>query len=425
MLPLNGQWINQQKVYPKLPRVVMRPIGGGRFVKTREYKHPSLSNIYPVRVAKKGKLDATYNLLSFAPATINYLDAAYNLLSYAPHRGYVTGSFKLGTFSKALTNKLDASYNLASYKQVSSGINAAFNILSFTDVKTGKVNARYDLFSYKAQTSRLNAGYNVLSFAGVISELDAVYALQGYQQKASYLNTQYALNSFIPKISVLDNQYAINVYQAKTGKVNAAYTLSAFSSIRTSSINAQYNLLAYASKTGFLHGVYNLNAYQTVVGIVDGFYALLANESFFGWCMNLTTGAVSKYEGLSYNSMSGMLGADATGIYNLYGADDNGTSISSFIETGSIKLGEGSNLTRAVDAYLGMKGGKLKLTMTDEKTGDTAYIFTSTTKMMTNKVNLGRGCKGKYWKLKLENVAGSTVAVDSIELNAEELSRRI
>jgi len=408
MLPINGQWFNQQKVNPKLPRVIMRPVGGGRFVTTLEYKHPSLSVHYRTRVAAVGVLDAAYNLLSYT----------------ASSSGFVTGSYNLNAFSTVLTNRVDASYNLASYKRVSSAIDATFNLLAFSGVKTGQLNARYDLLSYTAHTSWLNASYSIINFTGATGYVDASYALNVFQSNTGRLNTQYALNSFIPKISVLDNQYAINVYQAKAGKINAVYALAAYLS-KTGSINTQYNLLVYASNTGFLQGVYNLNAYQTVVGIVDGFYALLADEIFFGWCMNLTTGAVSKYEGLSYNSMSGMLGSDSTGIHSLYGASDNGTSISSFIETGSIKLSEGSSLTRAIDAYLGMNGGKLKLTMTDEKTGDNSYTFPATTKLMTNKVNLGRGCKGKYWKLKLENVAGSTTAVDSIEINVEELSRRI
>jgi hypothetical protein len=162
-------------------------------------------------------------------------------------------------------------------------------------------------------------------------------------------------------------------------------------------------------------------------------YTQTAGENA-AWAVNLSAYAstrngsvqtypVAKWTGMDFNSISGSVGANSTGIFSLIGDTDNGTAINGYIETGKQDLGT-NYLKRVTDAYLRVNGGKLKLSVTADNTSAVAYSIAKTTKMDTVKANLARGAKGDLWKFKIENSAGSKAVLQDMQLEVAPLSRR-
>lgn len=269
----------------------------------------------------------------------------------------------------------------------------------------------------------LNASYALQAHSVQVGYLDAVYDVLAHTQQVGYLDATCDILAYKPSTGYLDSTSDILAYRPSTGYLDATNDILAYS-VQVGYLDATSDLLTYTPSIGYVDASYAINTFTAQTGYLDATYDFLANEVFYGYAINLNTFAVSKWEGLSFNSLSGSLGVDSTGIHTLSGTTDNGTAISAFIETGRLDFGD-HYLKRIPDAWLGVKGGKLKLTVTDEKTGANPYTIPATTQMKTSKANLGRGCKGKYWKFKLENVAGSSAVVDDIVLNLEKLSRKI
>lgn len=324
MFQNGGNWIRRQRAKQQ-PVVVMRPIGGGRFIKTLSYPSVSSSQFGPVARTQ----------------FIQYLDATYDLNTYNEQVQY-----------------LDASNDIQAYKQYTQYLDAAF-----------------DLNAFAVQVAYLDASNDIQAFTPMVQYLDASNDIQAYVQKTQYLDASSDLLVYQPQIQYLDASCDISAYVAK-------------------------------------------------VAYLDGTYDLLANERFYTWMINLTTNAVSKADNYSFNSIGPTLGADSTGIHALTGTTDNGTAISGFVESGKLDFGV-TEKKRVVDAYLGMDGGAIDLTITDEKTGANRYRLAATTQLKTAKANLGRGANGRYWKFKLANVSGSVAKIDDVELNIDKLTRKI
>lgn len=140
------------------------------------------------------------------------------------------------------------------------------------------------------------------------------------------------------------------------------------------------------------------------------------------WLVNLATGAIASGD-QAYNSLSGHLGADSSGLYDCVGASDAGIAIDGYAETGKLDFKE-TSLKRVTDAYIGMDSDGLLLTVTTDNSS-VAYNLPATTQLETVKANLARGAKGRYWQFRLDNVSGSVAKVDSVEFEVEKLSRRI
>lgn len=285
-------------------------------------------------------------------------------------------------------------------------LDASYDILAFTP-SVAYLDASYDLLAYKPAVQYLDASYDILAYKQAVQYLDASYDLNAYAEKVQYLDASYDVLAYKPSVQYLDASYDILGYKQKVQYLDAAY-----------------DLLAYQQRIQYLDASYDLNAYVARVQYLDASYDLLANERFYTWMINLTTGAVSKADNYSFNSLSGAMGADSTGIHTLTGTTDNGVAINGFVESGRLDFGA-TELKRITDAYIGVDGGALDLTITDERTGANRYRLAATTQFKTTKANLGKGCKGRYWKVKLANVSGSAALVDDVELSVEKLTRRV
>jgi hypothetical protein len=145
------------------------------------------------------------------------------------------------------------------------------------------------------------------------------------------------------------------------------------------------------------------------------------------WAINTKTGAVTEYSNYEFNSFarSGFkyLAASPSGLYELDGADDAGTSIVSVIQSGLAQFG-GSRFSSFKAAYLGMRGGGdvyLKL----ETGNGVSYTYKITTEdMRTTKVNLGKGLRARYFSFQLTST-GQDFDLESIEFVPITAVRRV
>lgn len=288
----------------------------------------------------------------------------------------------------------------------------------------GDFSTQSALNTYQAQRTVFNAQSGLAAYVIAQGHFNGQSALPVYSTWSGDFNAQSGLNAYSPNYALFNAQSALSVYLERYTAFTTQSALAVYG-VNLSTFGSQSALNAYATQTGAFTTESALAAYTASFCEFTTQSALDATAKFYAWLMNLQTGAVSKADNYSFNSLSGGCGADATGIHGLYGTTDNGAPINGFVESGKITLSPGSNLTRAVDAYVGVDGGKLKLSLTDELTGTNGYNLAATTKLMTVKANLGRKCKSKYWVIKIENVNGSKTNIDSIEINAETLQRRV
>ncbi|MGZ4972502.1 MAG: hypothetical protein ACXWDN_07065 [Limisphaerales bacterium] len=295
----------------------------------------------------------------------------------------------------------------------------------------------YAGWNYPVYTPNLNCGLRALVEYSV--SFTSQSALATYTAYQSAFTSQSALNAYVTLQAQFVAQSALNAYEPMSVSFNSQNALAvytdynaAFTSQSALSVyrdlvgefNSQSAIAVYTDTIAAFTSQSALNAYVAQYATFTSQSALNANEKFYTWMINLTTGAVSKADNYSFNSLSGSMGADSTGIHSLTGTTDNGVAINGFVESGKLDFGV-TERKRMVDAYVGVEGGSLNLTVTDERTGDNTYKLAATTQLKTAKANLGRGAVGRYWKVKIANVAGSPAKVDDIELNIEKLTRKI
>jgi hypothetical protein len=174
--------------------------------------------------------------------------------------------------------------------------------------------------------------------------------------------------------------------------------------------------------------------------LIDGIQLSAAYVSpggtFTTWAVNTRTGSTTEYTNWQFNSFAQIngkyVGANATGLYELNGPDDAGTSIIADIKGGLMQLG-GSKFTSFKAAYLGVRGGSAALLDGDAgqfylklETGDgTVYTYLVNARdMKTTKVNLGKGLRARYFSYQLIST-GQDFDLDSIEFLPIVEKRRV
>lgn len=158
--------------------------------------------------------------------------------------------------------------------------------------------------------------------------------------------------------------------------------------------------------------------------------------TFTTWAVNTRTGATTEYTNWQFNSFAQIngkyIGANATGLYELNGPDDVGTSIIADIKGGLMQLG-GSKFTSFKAAYLGVRGGGPTLEDGDAgqfylklETGDGRFYTyeIDARDRKTTKVNLGKGLRARYFSYQLTST-GQDFDLDSIEFLPIVEQRRV
>jgi hypothetical protein len=268
----------------------------------------------------------------------------------------------------------------------------------------------------------LNA-YKTSQFKGV-----SQHTLSRYVTSAFKGTSQHALAGWITYSFKGNYQNALEVFETSQFKSTSQHAILVY---QTSAFKgtSQHALSVYATSQFSGSSLHSLNAYEQQQFQGNAQWILDAAQKYYGYALNLKTGALSKLDDFKFNSFSGNLGADENGIYTLTGTTNDGVAIPAFIETGTMDFKwidkfQYANLKRIVDAYIAKSGGALKLTVTTENSS-VVYNIASNSQLETVKANLARGAKGRYWKFKIENIAGSSFELDSLELNAEVIQRRV
>lgn len=218
----------------------------------------------------------------------------------------------------------------------------------------------------------------------------------------------------------------------------AKVTASAYvGTIGTASITVpipDIEALGYAPTTGTASITVPLvsviaNATEAVILVqVDG-----TNESLTGYALalNLKTNGLTEYDNYPFNSFTYFngqyLGASSSGIYVLGSDDDDGTAIDSKIQTGVSD--EGTALRKAVeDAFLGLSAGGVmtaKVVTDGMISYDGSPITQRDDTLITERVKFGKGIRSRYLGLEVENSGGCDFTLESAELIAIPLTRKL
>lgn len=156
-----------------------------------------------------------------------------------------------------------------------------------------------------------------------------------------------------------------------------------------------------------------------------------ANDgSWVGWVLNTQNSAVTNYAGWSFNSFAMIngvpVGASSTGLCTLGGATDNALPINAAVTFAKSDMGD-SRLKRVQNAYIGVRtGGELYfITNTDDGIQRVYSLVSNAPGVHTERVQMARGVKSRYWQFSLQNVSGADFRIDELELIPVVLSRRV
>ena len=144
--------------------------------------------------------------------------------------------------------------------------------------------------------------------------------------------------------------------------------------------------------------------------------------------MCLSNFAVSQYCRYNFNSLCGKLAAGEDGIFTLDDAEnDAGVTIDSVVELPLTDFGI-SHQKRLRSIYVGYETeGSLKLTVTNDEGNEREYTLSALkigNLQHGGKVSVDRDEKGRYWKLKIENIGGCDFSLDMIEVIPVILGRK-
>ena len=141
-----------------------------------------------------------------------------------------------------------------------------------------------------------------------------------------------------------------------------------------------------------------------------------------GWCMNLKTNAVTRYEDWGFTSFSGDYGTTAAGICSLAEGDELAWSI----DFGKVDLGS-SALKHLPNAYLGVASTgliDLRVQAPGKYGGDYTYPMRSYSEdLSTQRIDVGRGLYSTWFELSLSGVCDFNLA--SIDFIPAASKRRI
>lgn len=184
-----------------------------------------------------------------------------------------------------------------------------------------------------------------------------------------------------------------------------------------------------------------LAGYIPITGTIDaslgilGAYMVGTAEAGDTWrviAMNLQNGAITEYESFAFNSMiewnGGVYGANADGIYQLTGDDDDGTDIEAYARSG--RTDHGTEVTkRASDVYVSAKSTtRMAFRVIADEDRDTVYEYSVPTNLHNGfdsvKSDLGRGLRARYFQYEIANVNGADFECDGFDVVVNPIERR-
>ncbi|MCK5617663.1 hypothetical protein KAR91_88175 [Candidatus Pacearchaeota archaeon] len=150
-----------------------------------------------------------------------------------------------------------------------------------------------------------------------------------------------------------------------------------------------------------------------------------------GVALNTANMSITEYLNYPFNSFAilegKMLGANASGLYILEGADDDGVAIAASFRISLQSFGS-SFLKRLRACYLGIKVvGTMVVKSVDEEGAiqSTTSVASSAAGYETIRAKLGRGAKSRYWAANVANDDGEDFTIDTLQLQIMDTARRV
>jgi hypothetical protein len=374
-----------------------------------------------------GFTDQMQGLEAHDPVTFIYTDQQHALSIYDPTHTYTDSLSVLNAYEPEY-GFTDAQQTLDAY-ETSYGFTDSLAVLDAYALSYGYTDASQALNAYEVWRGTLDQSYVLNAYAQAqygytdgLSALNAYLTSYGYTDGLSALQTPTELLR-----GWTDSQYALEVRALAFGYADQAHALNTYS-LSYGHTDGLYALDAWQALYGFLDSLHALDARAVAYGYTDLRHALDADPIFYGWVLNAATEAASRYEGWNFNSLceidaSRYLGASSAGIHELGGDTDAGTDIAAFVLSG-LQDFKSDYQKRVTDAYVATESdGALTLKVTADGVTD-SYALNESGTLKNRKVPLGKGRKGRYWQLEIDNQDGAGFTLDQVTLLAEVLSRR-
>ena len=147
-------------------------------------------------------------------------------------------------------------------------------------------------------------------------------------------------------------------------------------------------------------------------------------------CMNLATGAASRYTNWYFNSFAQIndqyYAVDSQGMWLLEGSNDNGSPIISGIDLGRIDF-HSNNLKHVPNVYVSGKSSSNTIVTVTTSSGLTYDYFARSFDVAAKvqRHDLGRGLRETWYGLVVRNSAGSNLEVSGVSVPIVDSPRKI
>lgn len=152
-------------------------------------------------------------------------------------------------------------------------------------------------------------------------------------------------------------------------------------------------------------------------------------ELFDAIALNLANNASSTYENFKFNAMTlwngKYIASSDDGLFVLDGNTDNGSPINAALTLGLTDYGTAQKKTISY-VYVGAASEEdANLTVKVDDGELYTYNLPASERVGTRRAVLGKGLRSRYWQLTVSNVSGADIEIESVDVDAAQLSRRI
>ena len=379
-------------------------------------------------IISDGQHYGNYDLNAFEPSE-QVFHSQYDLDVFLLANGFSQGLYNVEVFVDLLMQAV-SSYDILSFGQVDAPVLSQSYELDAEELREQVFRATYALNVFTASTGFLDTDHQLEVFKALELRYGIHWDLAAFQQLNGFGDSNFAIEVLVQADAKFGAAYDLFIFQALDGFGDAAYLLNAYQQA-DGFTDADYGISIFVANTGFGDASYLLEALAAKTGAFNGTYLLDTFQELFTWVINQNTGAPARYEAYGFDAFAVMgqnyLGALGDGIYLLDGDDDQGTDIDAIATIANTNLDE-PNLKRVTGAYLGVHAsGQVHLTLrTDQGITSGPYrLRQSPDAQTTERAKFTRGIRSHYWQADMENTAGEDVKIDSLELEAEIVTRRL
>jgi hypothetical protein len=197
------------------------------------------------------------------------------------------------------------------------------------------------------------------------------------------------------------------------------------------SVSSSSSILSTVSLKASGYGAYTMSASMELpVPRIRASLDALRRQTLMTAVVNAKTGGVTTYGNYSFDSYAALgdslIAACQDGIYLLEGNDDDGSDIAASLRTPPLALGL-PGLKRLRELHLSMiSTGPLTVKVISDDGLSHYYTAPSSAgALKTERVKTGRGVKGGFFSVEVQNIDGCDMKIERLEAAADALKRRI